>query len=118
MIDLDETDRRLLRLLAEDGALSAGAAGRKIGLSQPAAWRRIRRLTEAGILKGRRIDLDLEKAGFGVTVFLLCSIDFIDQTSFNGILPDIRIVDINRVSKVDFPPLPRHVCYRCGFQPL
>ncbi|MDU8943851.1 Lrp/AsnC family transcriptional regulator [Ovoidimarina sediminis] len=70
MIDLDETDRRLLRLLAEDGALSAGAAGRKIGLSQPAAWRRIRRLTKAGILKGRRIDLDLEKAGFGVTVFL------------------------------------------------
>ena len=70
MIDLDETDRQLLRLLAGEGMLSAGAAGRRIGLSQPAAWRRIRRLTDAGVLKGRRIDLDLEKAGFGVTVFL------------------------------------------------
>lgn len=70
MIDLDATDRQLLKLLSGNGALSAGAAGREIGLSQPAAWRRIRRLTEAGVLKGRRIDLDLEKAGFGVTVFL------------------------------------------------
>ena len=70
MIDLDATDRRLLRLLHEDGTLSAGAAGRLAGLSQPAAWRRIRRLTEAGVLRGRRVDIDLEKAGFGVTVFL------------------------------------------------
>lgn len=70
MIDLDDTDRALLRTLVRDGSLSAGAAGREVGLSQPAAWRRIRRLTEAGVLKGRRIDVDLDKAGFGVTVFL------------------------------------------------
>ena len=70
MIDLDDMDRALLRALAADGTLSAGAAGRRVGLSQPAAWRRIRRLTEAGVLRGRRIDIDLEKAGFGVTVFL------------------------------------------------
>jgi DNA-binding Lrp family transcriptional regulator len=70
VIDLDETDRRILRVLAADGTLSAGAVGRGLGLSQPAAWRRIRRLTDAGVITGRRIDLDLGKAGFGVTVFL------------------------------------------------
>ncbi len=70
MIDLDATDRAILRALAEDGALSAGAVGRALGLSQPAAWRRIRRLTEAGVLAGRRVEIDLDKAGFGVTVFL------------------------------------------------
>ena len=70
MIALDDTDRQLLRVLVADGTLSAGAAGRAVGLSQPAAWRRIKRLTEAGVLKGRRVEIDLEKAGFGVTVFL------------------------------------------------
>lgn len=70
MIETDETDRAILRALAGDGTLSAGAVGREIGLSQPAAWRRIRRLTQAGILAGRRVDIDLDKAGFGVTVFL------------------------------------------------
>ena len=39
-------------------------------MSQPAAWRRIRRLREAGILGGARLDLDLAALGFGVTVFL------------------------------------------------
>ncbi len=70
MIDLDETDRRILRALAEDATQSAGALGRRFGLSQPAAWRRIRRLQEAGILRGRRLRLDREALGFGVTVFL------------------------------------------------
>ena len=70
MIGLDDTDRAILRMLAADGTLSAGAVGRALEISQPAAWRRIRRLTDAGILAGRRIDIDLEKAGFGVTVFL------------------------------------------------
>ena len=68
--DLDETDRAILRALAADATLSAGALGRRFGLSQPAAWRRIRRLQEAGVIKGRRLVLDHEKLGFGVTVFL------------------------------------------------
>ena len=41
-----------------------------MGLSQPAAWRRIKRLRDAGILKTQRLDLDKEALGFGVTVFL------------------------------------------------
>ena len=70
MIDLDDTDRALLRALAGDGTLSAGELGRRHGLSQPAAWRRLRRLEEAGVLAGRRLVVDRERLGFGVTVFL------------------------------------------------
>ena len=70
MTELDDIDRALLRALAQDATQSAGALGRELGLSQPATWRRIRRLSEAGIIAGRRLDLDREKLGFGVTVFL------------------------------------------------
>ncbi len=70
MIALDETDRALLRALARDCAQSAGALGRRVGLSQPATWRRIRRLEEAGVIAGRRLRLDPAKLGYGVTVFL------------------------------------------------
>jgi len=69
-VDLDATDYALLRLLAADASQSAGALGRAVGLSQPAAWRRIRRLEAAGVVRGRRMRLDAEKLGFGVTVFL------------------------------------------------
>jgi DNA-binding Lrp family transcriptional regulator len=70
MIALDTLDRQILRALCEDATQSATAIGRALGLSQPAAWRRIRRLQEAGAIKGQRLDLDHEKLGFGVTVFL------------------------------------------------
>lgn len=70
MIDLDPLDRALLRDLAQDATQSTGALARKHGMSQPVIWRRIKRLGEAGVLKGRRLVLDREKLGFGVTVFL------------------------------------------------
>lgn len=70
MIEIDEIDRALIRRLVRDATQSAGALGRRLGLSQPATWRRIRRLEEAGVLRGRRLRLDAEKLGFGVTVFL------------------------------------------------
>ena len=70
MIDLDDIDRALLRALAMDATQSAGGLGRQHGLSQPATWRRVKRLEDAGIIKGRRLVLNREALGFGVTVFL------------------------------------------------
>ena len=70
MIDLDDIDRALLRALAADAGRSAGALGRQLGLSQPATWRRIKRLTDAGAIAGQRLVLDQAALGFGVTVFL------------------------------------------------
>lgn len=70
MTPLDATDFAILRALARDATQSAGSVGKALKLSQPATWRRIRRMQEEGILTGRRVDLDAEKLGFGVTVFL------------------------------------------------
>ncbi len=69
-MELDEIDRGLIRALAQDAQASAGALGRQFGLSQPAAWRRIKRLREAGVFRGVRLDLDKAALGFSVTVFL------------------------------------------------
>jgi Lrp/AsnC family leucine-responsive transcriptional regulator len=70
MIELDEIDRHILRALSMDAGQSAGALARDLGLSQPATWRRIKRLTDLGVIKSERLVLDLEKIGLGVTVFL------------------------------------------------
>ena len=70
MIVWDNIDYEILRELTIDASKSAGALGRQVGLSQPATWRRIKLLKKAGVLVGRRIDLDAEALGFGVTVFL------------------------------------------------
>jgi Lrp/AsnC family transcriptional regulator, leucine-responsive regulatory protein len=67
---LDEIDREILHAVQRDAEVGAATLGRRLGLSQPATWRRIRRLQEAGVIAGRRLKLDKEKLGFGVTVFL------------------------------------------------
>ncbi len=70
MAVIDDIDRRILGVLARDATESAGALARRMGLSQPAVWRRIRRMQEAGIIAGERVILDREALGFGVSVFL------------------------------------------------
>ena len=67
---LDDLDRAILRALLTNADQSTTQLGQKLGLSQPATWRRIRRLQEAGVIAGRRLLLDAEKLGLGVTVFL------------------------------------------------
>ena len=70
MTKLDELDRRILRALSQDATQTAGALGRDLGLSQSATWRRIKRLGDANILGDRVLELDKDKLGLGVTVFL------------------------------------------------
>lgn len=70
MIELDTTDRALLRRLVQDAGQSTAKLGADLGLSQSATWRRIERLRAGGVLKPARLVLDPALAGFGVTVFL------------------------------------------------
>lgn len=70
MIELDNIDRAILRDLSLDAGKSAGALAKELGLSQPATWRRIKRLSDLGVIKSERLVLDQEKLGLGVTVFL------------------------------------------------
>ena len=70
MSTYDKIDFTILGLLSRDAEQSAGALAKQLGMSQPAVWRRIRRLEKSGVIKGHRLVLDREKLGFGVTVFL------------------------------------------------
>lgn len=70
MIELDDLDRKILLALAKDATIATGALGKKLGLSQPATWRRIKRLEQGGAIKGKRLRLNKDALGFGVTVFL------------------------------------------------
>lgn len=70
MIGIDNIDRALLRELQKNGSAKASDLGKSVGLSQSAAWRRIKRLEDAKVINEKRIVLDAVKLGFSVTVFL------------------------------------------------
>jgi len=97
-MDLDDIDRMILREVSQDAGLSAGELGRRLGLSQPAAWRRIKRLQEAGVIAGARVDADRAALGFGVTVFLGVKLATKGRVSLEdfereaGAIPEVQVV--------------------------
>lgn len=67
---LDETGWKLLTLLQQNARTSYSKLGEEVGLSTPAVIERIRKMEEAGIIKGYRVELDESKLGFGMTAFI------------------------------------------------
>jgi len=68
-IEIDEMDRKILRLLQSDASLSATAIGEQVGLSQSPCWRRIQRLKDSGLIKAQGLVIDRKKLGFDTMVF-------------------------------------------------
>lgn len=66
----DETDLKILHLLAEDGRRSYTEIAEHVGLSGPAVSERVRRLEEQGIIKGFKVDVDRSKLGRGLAVLV------------------------------------------------
>lgn len=67
---LDHVSRRILQLLAADGRASYQALADEIGLSRPAVMERVKRLEEAGFIKGYHARLDRARSGYPVTAFV------------------------------------------------
>ena len=68
--ELDATDRRILRILGQDGRASYQAVADEVGLSRPAIMERVKRLEESGYIRGYRVQLDRAKVGLPVTAFV------------------------------------------------
>src|SRR5437764_11670897 len=68
---LDErTNIEILRLLQKNPRMSIAELARKIGMSNPAAKERVRRLEKSGVIAGYRLELDPKAAGHEITAFV------------------------------------------------
>ncbi len=71
MPNIDKLDRRILDCVQRDGDLSQREIAERVGLSQNACWRRLKRLEESGILLGSRARIDGRALGLDLTVFVM-----------------------------------------------
>jgi len=72
---LDETDRRLLRVLQADGRISNADLAQRCNLSPSACSDRVRRLREEGYILGFAAILDPAKVGRDVLIFVEVVLD-------------------------------------------
>lgn len=75
VIELDAIDRRLLRALQQDGRVTYDALAAEAGLSSSAVLRRVRRLEEAGYIKGYHADTDGHKLGWQIAFFVVVGLE-------------------------------------------
>jgi len=63
---LDPTDMLILEIMQADGRISVSELGRQVGLSQPAASERLKRLEERGIIEGYGARINTAALGLGM----------------------------------------------------
>ncbi len=90
---LDDIDRRILHRLQAAARTSNAALAREVGLTPPATLDRVRRLEEAGIIRGYHADLAPEPLGFGMTVILLIRLDHHGREAVHAFRAAIEQVD-------------------------
>ena len=71
---LDGIDRQLLEALQRDSKRSLKDIGAEVGLSAPSVMERVRKLENAGIIKGYHALLDARKVGLDISAFIGVSI--------------------------------------------
>lgn len=67
---IDDTDRRILRALQEDGRITNQQLAQLCELSPAACHERLKRLRERGFITGFTVQLDPHQLGLGLMIFI------------------------------------------------
>ncbi|MFP3165367.1 MAG: Lrp/AsnC family transcriptional regulator [Acidianus sp.] len=72
---LDDVDRKIISILQQDSRISFSRLAKMLNLSESTIHMRIKRLREAGVIRGFCVDVDLDKVGMNVLAFVLLKAD-------------------------------------------
>lgn len=104
---MDRLDRMILSVLQEDATVPVAEIGRRVGLSTTPCWRRIQKMEEDGVIKGRVAVLDPAKINAKVTVFVFITTNQHNEdwlTRFARIISEFsEVVEFYRMSgQIDY----------------
>ncbi len=89
--DIDKIDRKILRILQEDGRISNLKLAETIGLSATAVLARTQRLQRDGIILGYEARLNPAKIGRGMTVFVEVLLDRTTPNVFDAFKAAVQV---------------------------
>lgn len=104
---MDSIDRNILNLLQTDASLSIAEVAKAVCLSQTPCWKRIQKLENLGIIKGRVALLDNKKLNLGLTVFVQLKTDKHDERWLNkfaeAVIEMPEVVEVYRMAgEIDY----------------
>ena len=98
MHNIDNIDRRLLRLMQHDPTASTANLASVVGLTKASCWRRIERLEANAIVTGLNIQIDPKALGYEVEVSLRITLDKTFSNAFDDFIVEARkILEVNEI---------------------
>lgn len=73
--ELDAIDRRILAELQRDGRMTNVELARRVEITAPPCLRRVRRLEEAGVIRGYHADTDPQRLGWEIVFFAVVGLE-------------------------------------------
>ena len=91
--ELDNTDRKILRILQNDSTLTVKELAARVHLSASPAFDRQKRLEREGFIKGYHAILDAKKAGNGITVLCHMRLKHHSQVLMDDFMEAIQSIE-------------------------
>lgn len=91
---MEDTDHKILELLAGDGRMSFTDLGKATGLSTSAVHQRVKRLEKRGLINGYSAGVDYEQLGLPLTAF-------VSITPFDPAEPDDYPERLRGISEIE-----------------
>ena len=89
-MELTELDRRILRVLQEDGRMTIQAIADRVGLSASPCLRRIRKMEQSGVIAAYNVTIDQTAVGLPVSVFVSIKLERQRGTELDRFAASIR----------------------------
>lgn len=81
---MDSIDRKIVRVLQADGRIKLSDLAEQVGLSPTPCARRLDRLQETGVITGYAAQVDAEKLGLPVTIFISVELAAQDRAAIDA----------------------------------
>lgn len=99
---LDAKDWQILERLQEDARTGYAELGRHVGLSAPATAERVKRLEDAGVIRGYRAEIDARRLGYAIEAMIRLRCDGGACSRIGALLADIpEVLDCRRLAGED-----------------
>ena len=91
-MQIDDTDRRILRHYLADPTLPRADLATRAGVTPATLWRRLERLVQARVIRSESVVIDWRKLGYEVEVSLRFTLDKTDPRAFDDFIGAARDV--------------------------
>jgi Lrp/AsnC family transcriptional regulator len=89
-MQLDDTDRRILRQYLAEPGLERGRLAERAGVTAATLWRRLERLREGGVIRAEAALIDWRALGYEVEVSLRFTLDKTNPRAFDEFIVAAR----------------------------